>query len=156
MVTCPQSGENVERIVVHIRVLAGKIDYFATLGTLHVPNWRRRASHQDQKYASEVGVLWKIFFGDFVFPLSWRTIFQRNLVSLRMCADAAAETTSHPHQMSIVQIIIRTHQLSPPGTEAARTLSHAKVGIEDNSIHTVICVVLKVYATTAVFIQCFC
>ncbi|MBU2611791.1 MAG: hypothetical protein KJ606_12730 [Chloroflexi bacterium] len=84
----PIGVENVERVVVHIRVLSGKVDYFATLGTLHIPNRRRRTSNQDQKYADETGIFWKIFLGNFVFPLSWRTINQRNLdIVSELCAS---------------------------------------------------------------------
>lgn len=152
----PIGVENVERVVVHIRVLSGKVDYFAALGTLHIPNRRWRASNQDQKYADETWIFWKMFLGSFVFPLSWHTINQRNLVCLRMCANTTAKTSSHSHQMSIVQIVIRTHQLSPPSTEAAWCLTQAKVGVEDNPVHTVIGVVQQVSVIITILIQRFC
>jgi len=134
----PIRVKNVERIVIDKRILPSQVNHCATFGPLHIPNWGRRTSDQDQKYPGVAGFRRKISLSDFVFPLSWLTVDHRNLMGFGIPTNTTTQPPRHSHQMGIVQLIIRTHQSPPPGTKTACSLSHLKVGVQDNPIHAII------------------
>src|SRR3990170_2965291 len=71
-----------------------------------------------------------------LFPLS--AVDQRNTLFLSISMNPAAKATREPHQMGVVKILIVSTQLTPPGSESSFGLSQNEVGIQNNTINTII------------------
>ena len=62
----------------------------------------------------------------------------RNTVGFGIAADATTETTRHPHQMGVIQRIIRPSQLPPPSAEPRRHMRHAEITIQNDSVDAIV------------------
>src|SRR5207253_7193335 len=65
--------------------------------------------------------------------------------------QTTAEAPRHPHEVGVVEMLIRAIQLLPPSAEATARVAHAKVGVQDKAIHTIVRAFEKV---SVVLAQC--
>ena len=66
---------------------------------------------------------------------------QGNTVLSGKCVNAAAEPPSEPHQMRIVEVVVLSKEIAPPTSETAAGLSHVKISVQHNTVHTIISIV---------------
>src|SRR4030095_3342759 len=96
-----------------------------------LPNRSLGPADQDQKQApSDLG-LFQLLFSDLMLAVPHRAIEDGNLVRLCPAAYATTEATRHPHQMGVVESLIRTGQALPPEPKPAWGMPQTKVGIQD-------------------------
>ena len=69
---------------------------------------------------------------------AFATIDDGNLVFLGPTPDTPAETPGHPHQVSVVQVVIRAEQAAPPGAKPACPHAPRKMGVQYDAINAII------------------
>src|SRR6266516_3002971 len=84
------------------------------------------------------GLAGEILFGDLVFPLASFAVDHRNVSGFGESSQTTAEAASQAHEVRVVQMLFRPVQLLPPGAEPAAGVTHAKVGVQDKAIHTIV------------------
>src|SRR5205809_3377471 len=80
----------------------------------------------------------QIRIGDLVFPLASFAVDHRNVSGFGESSQTTAEAASQAHEVRVVQMLFRPVQLLPPGAEPAAGVTHAKVGVQDKAIHTIV------------------
>ena len=55
-----------------------------------------------------------------------------------IAANAATETTRHPHQVRVVQGVIGSGQRSPPHLKAPGRMSHTEISIQHDPIDAIV------------------
>src|SRR5215813_1567697 len=93
----------------------------STFVSLHFPHGGWSLGDQDNEQSTAGRVLVQMLLGDLMLLLIRSAINNGNSLNLRVSADATAKTSSHPHEMRVVQLFLRTIvQPSPPGPKTAR------------------------------------
>src|SRR3984893_2455736 len=129
----PITGENAERGVVHIRLLPLKV-----VIRLDVPHRCLGATDQDQKQTFDDRCLGQIIVGDVMLTLPCHTLDDRNVVRLGVASHASTEPAGQPHQVSVVQRVVRSGERPPPHAETARTMPHPEVRVQNDAVHTIV------------------
>src|ERR1700758_5860068 len=70
------------------------------------------------------------FFGKLVLALPDRTVDHGNAMGFGVSTHATAEPAGQPHQVSVVERLIRSGQRPPPHPEPARIMAHAAIGVQ--------------------------
>ena len=117
-------------------------------------NWGRGKPSDDAEHTPEGGVFGKMLFGHFMLVFSALTMDQRDSLLLGISMNPSTKSAGKPHEMSIVKMLIRPHQLTPPSPKATRRLSQIKIGIQHNTIYTIICAIQEVLILLTEFISC--
>jgi len=136
----PLGIDNVKGVMVDVRQRGFPcyVDERSILGALDIPYHRRCSTHQDKENTKTDGVLRDIGLGDLVLALTTTAVDKRDLVDLGISPNTTAQTTCHAHKVRVVQVLIGAVESSPPHTETTRRLTQWKIGVQDNSIHTVV------------------
>src|SRR5271169_6143397 len=129
----PVTVENMERIVVHIGLLPLKV-----IVRLYVPYRCLGPTNQNQEQTFGDRCLGQVLIGHVMLALPRGAVDDWNVVRFGIAAHAPAEPAGQPHQMGVVQGFVRARERPPPHTEAAGTMSHAEVGIQNDAIHAII------------------
>ncbi|HZP00852.1 MAG TPA: hypothetical protein VFD30_11200, partial [Terriglobia bacterium] len=79
----------------------------------------------------------EVLFRHPVLPRAALTVDHGDTPSFGEGTKAAAEAARHPHQMSIIQLIVRpVPQSAPPGPKTTGSMAERIVGIQHDVIHT--------------------
>ena len=133
----PLRIQDVEGIVLDVRDLSRNVGD-ALLRALHPENRCRSKSCDDTEDSPESRVLREMGFGRFPLPLLWLTVNQRNTLRGGIGADSPTKVTCEPHQMGIVKILVTSPQPAPPGSKPSGGLRQHEIGIQHNTIDTII------------------
>jgi len=133
----PFGVHDVEGIMIDVAHLGFDVGD-ALLGALDLEHWHRCQGSDDAEDTSEGRVLGNMLFGQFVLALPSLTVNQGNTLLLRISMNPSAKATRKPHEMGIVEILIASSHLTPPGSESSGGLGKDKIGIEYNAIDTII------------------
>jgi hypothetical protein len=80
-----------------------------------------------------------MLLGDLVLALPGPAVDHRDAIGLAPRLDAAREPARHPHQVRIVQVVVRTVvPAPPPGPEPARVMAQREEGVQHDPVHAVI------------------
>src|SRR5262245_57409477 len=110
------------------RLLAERQAFLAR--TSDLPHRCNGARDKNQKESSLDRVVGQVILSNVMLALTPATINDWNLVSFGESTYSTAEPTGHPHQMGVVQLLIRAvHQASPPLTEATSRVAQRVVGV---------------------------
>src|SRR5207253_1045322 len=52
--------------------------------------------------------------------------------------QTTAKAPRHPHEVGVVEMLIRAIQLLSPSAEATARVAHAKVRVQHNAVHTIV------------------
>ena len=114
-----------------------------------IPHRRLRSADEDQKQALGDLGLDQIFFREVVLALPCRTVDHRNFVGFGITANATAEAAGHPHQVGVLQRLVRSGQRPPPHTKPARIMAHAEVRVQDNAIDAIVAAAQQILIESA-------
>jgi hypothetical protein len=129
---------DMKRILIDIRGLG--LDVGDPLWrAMDLENGHRCQSSDDTEDASKTGIFGDMLFGQFMLPFSTLTVNHRNALRFGISVNPSAKSTRESHEMGIVQILIVSSQLAPPGSESSSRLGQDEIGIEHNAINTIIC-----------------
>ena len=79
----------------------------------------------------------QVVIRDLVLGVADLAVHDRNALGLASCPHASGEAAGHPHQVSIVELVIAAVEGPPPGPEAARGVAHPEVGVDHDPVHAV-------------------
>jgi hypothetical protein len=103
-----------------------------------IPDGGLGTADEDEKQALGDLGLGPIFFCDVVFALLFPTVDDRNVVRLGVAMNVPTETTSHAHQMGVVQCFVGPGKGLPPSAEPTCRMPHPEVSIEDDTIDAIV------------------
>ena len=147
MVTCPPVRvQNMEVKMVDIRQRLWVCDVLDLAGRapLDLPDRCWGAGNQDHENTSHLRMLGEILPRQFVLPGSRRAEHDGNASAFGESANPATETTSHAHQVSVVQGLVAAVQQPPPSAKPSRLLPQREVSVENDTVHTVILTFKKI------------
>jgi hypothetical protein len=125
----PGRIHDVKRVMVDVLGLLLQVADHPGRGPLHLPH--RRLRHQDQEHTRTNRVLGQVRLGDPVLTLTGPTEDHRHPVGRTPRLDPAGEPAGHPHQMRVVQRLVRTVvQPTPPTAEPTRIVPQREVGVQ--------------------------
>ena len=107
-------------------------------GGSHREHLGRRAGNEDQEHPDKVGLGRPVLLGDLMFAVASLAVDQGDSLGLGRGAAPTAEPTRHPAQARLGQILVRPVQSPPPASQPAPVLAHGEVGVEHDTIHTVV------------------
>src|SRR5437870_4545208 len=94
-----------------------------------------------------------MLFGDFMFAFFTAAVDDRYFMSFSIATDPTAESSSHSHQVRVVQFFFRSVvQPPPPRPKAARRVAQSKVGVQNDTVHAVVAAIQKIGVVVAEFI----
>ena len=80
-----------------------------------------------------------MLLGDLVLALPGPAVDHRDAIGLAPRLDAAGEPARHPHQVRIVQVVVRTVvPAPPPRPEPTRVMAQREEGVQHDPVHAVI------------------
>ena len=134
---------DMERIMIDIgiRGLSANVADHPTFRSLNVKNRGRGNPNNDTKYTPKVRILGNMLLGNLVLTFTALTVNQWDTFLFSIGMNPSAESSCKTHQVSIVQIFIRTLQGTPPCPETTGGLAKWKIGVEHDSIYTIICAI---------------
>jgi hypothetical protein len=137
---------NMKVVVINIRPGGFTLQVrLAVLGFGYFPDQSGCFGHQDQKQSLIMWILWQICLCQLMFAGSRGTIDDWQRIFFGPAAQAAAEPAGHVLQMFLVQAVIGTVEITPPGSKATALLSKGKVAVEHNAVDTVIVAIEKIF-----------
>src|SRR6185437_17066746 len=131
----PLAIQDVKRIVVHIRVRNLVLDAAAVQ---HIPHRHLRSALENEEQSFLNACLLAVLLRNLVFLFSVPTPSDRYVVGESPGTQTTPESSSHSHQMSIVEVVVGSIQLPPPDSKSRRTLCEPKIGIQHDPIHAII------------------
>ena len=145
--------DDVERILVDVRVRFDRLDVRLSItATAYFSNGRRGSSHQYAEYSFEVRVGWEQVFGKLMFALAALAVNQGNTLFLRVLVDPATKASREPHEMGIIQFVVIAQEPAPPRTESSARPGQSEIGVQDDTIYTVVHVIKQITVGFAEFI----
>jgi hypothetical protein len=129
----PVTIENMKRVVIDIRLL-----FLEVIVRADVAHRRLGSTDQDQKQTLGDRGLGQVVFGHIMLALASHTVDDRNTMRFGIASHAPAEPAGQPHQMGVIKGVVRSSERPPPHAEAARTMCHPEIRIQDNAIHAVV------------------
>lgn len=129
----PVTVENMKRVVVHVRRLPLKV-----IIRLYVPHRCLGSTGQDQKQTFGDRRLGQIIVGDVMLALPCRTIDDRNAVRFGVASNTSTEPAGQPHQMGIVQRLVRSGERPPPHAETARAMPHPEIRVQNDAVYAIV------------------
>jgi hypothetical protein len=141
--------------MVHVRprLFDHKLAEFAGTRHLRFPNQRRSLRHQYQEQSGLGLMSGEMFGGEIMLAFAGRTVHDRDLILFRPSPQTAAEAPRHAHQMSIVEIFIRTIQGAPPEAKAPAKLPPPEVCVQDHAIDAIVTAFKKVAVNGAQLVR---
>ncbi len=131
----PVSIEDMERVVIDIGHRHLSLDVVIRAD---IPHRRLRATDQNHKQAVSDRRLGQIFFRNVVLALPSRTVDHGNVVGFGIAANATAETAGHPHQVGVVERIVRSGKRPPPHPETTGVMPHAEVRVQNDAVDAIV------------------
>ena len=82
--------------------------------------------------------LGQIFFGQVVLALPGRTVDHGNVVGLGITAQAAAEPAGEPHEIGVLERLVRSGERPPPQPEPAGKMPVAEIRVQNDPVDAVV------------------
>jgi hypothetical protein len=141
----PLRIQDVERVVIDVRLLLVQVLDQPASRALDVPDGRHGAADQDQEQAALDRVCGEVFLGDAMLALTTSAVDDRDPVRSRKTMHAPTEATSHPHQVRVVEVGFgAVVQTPPPFAKAAGRVTQRIERIEHDAIDAVIAALQQV------------
>ena len=135
----PLCVDDVERILVDVRVRFDRLNVRLSISaTAYFSNGRRGSSHQYAEYSCEVRVGWQQVFGKLMFALTALAVNQGNTLFFSISVDPATKASREAHEMGIIQFVVIAQEPAPPRTESSARPGQSEIGVQDDTIYTVV------------------
>ncbi len=119
--------------MVYIRLLPLKM-----VIRLYVPHWCLGSADQDQEEAFGDRCLGQIIVGNLMLALPCHTIDDRNVVRFGVASHTSTEPAGQPHQVGVVQSLVRSSERPPPHAETTRAMPHPEVSVQNDAVHAIV------------------
>src|SRR5207249_3777727 len=81
----------------------------------------------------------QVLLGDLVLAVLAAAVDEGDPAGLGEGPDPAGETSRHPHEVRVVELVVTAAmQGPPPGAEPAGVVAQPEVGVQHDSVHTVV------------------
>ena len=113
--------------------------------------------HQNKEHPRPHRVAGQVLLGQLMLTLTTPTVDHRDPMGIGPGPYSTGEPAGHPHQMRVVQLLITTPMPPPPPhPKPTRVMPQREVGVEHNTIHTVITARQKIHITFGELINPSC
>jgi hypothetical protein len=142
----PFGIQNMEVKMVDLRPRLGAGDVLDLAGraAVHLPDRCRGTGNQNPENASYLRRRGEILPRPFVLSGSGRAEHDGKAAGFSESTNPATETAGQTHPVSVVQSFVTAVQQAPPSAKASRLLPEWKVGIENDTVHTGVALILDI------------